>query len=152
QPCEPGGARASQCSPGVALMRVPRWVVVAGRLWLGAVVLLTSIYCLLTYVPFTYQHLHQARLVYSLTLFVRFHPLLYWLSLGAAALTLREDLSRARTRIPAFGFLFFYAGVGTVLTAEPLLPSLGGDARSLAWALFALTPLVWMAVIDWLAR
>jgi hypothetical protein len=133
-------------------MRVPRWAVVAGRLWFGAFVLLTSIYCLLTYVPFTYQHLHKAGLVYSLTLFVRFHHALYWISLGAAALTLREDLARARTRIPAFGFLSFYAGVGTVLAVEPLLPSLGSDARSLVWSLFALTPLVWMAVIDWLAR
>ena len=133
-------------------MTLPRPLVLVGRACFSLFVLLTSIYCLLTYIPFTYQQVHVAGLLPWLTTFVKIHSYIYWLALAILVPTILPDLRHRNTKILTFAFLAFCAGTGIVLLWSPLLSGLQNDVRSLEWALGSLLPLVWLAVIDWVGR
>ena len=61
------------------------WLAVSIRLAFGAFVVLTSLYCILAYVPFTYYQFLQFDHIASLTLFVKVHHLLFALLVLAAS-------------------------------------------------------------------
>ena len=60
--------------------------------------LLTSIYCLLAYVPFTYHWIVKGELLWWLPFFVKYHPCLYLAALGLVVPTMARDIHRERTR------------------------------------------------------
>ncbi|HVG22209.1 MAG TPA: sulfatase-like hydrolase/transferase [Blastocatellia bacterium] len=120
----------------------------AARLSFGLFFALTSSYCLLAYIPFTYQWVIKCTLVAWLPVFVKFHTVLYWAAWAVVMPTLRADFSRAKTRRLTLGFIIFHAVVGVMLSIHPLLPSLGNDDASFSWSLISLFPLVWLAAID----
>ena len=70
-------------------MRAARLLALRGVF--SAFCLLTSVYCLLAFVPFTYQQFIEARLVGWLGDFAVLHPLLAWLALICAAWTIAES-------------------------------------------------------------
>jgi arylsulfatase A-like enzyme len=109
--------------------------------------LITSIYCLLTYVPFTYQQVHVGELLPRLTAFVRIHPYVFWLALAVVAPTLVPDLKKSR--VVTIGFFVVMAGAGVALVVHPVLRNLGNNITSIYWCLAALLPLLWVAFIDW---
>lgn len=124
---------------------------VLARLALAVFVVLTSGYCLLAYLPFTYHQVNLGGLLPWLSEFARFHSYFYWVAFAAAVLT----LPGLRKHPPNFGsvsFLIVYAGVGAVLLARPLLVRLQNDLQSLVWCIAALTPFVWLAALDWTAQ
>lgn len=130
----------------MSLLRLLFWL---ARLYFGLFVLLTSGYCLLTYIPFTYhQFLKAADLLPWLTVWVSFHPCFYWTALAAAGATLMGDLRRPGAQILTKTFLASHAVFGIWLLFRPLLPRLQNDATSLAWSLVSLIPLGWLAGID----
>lgn len=110
--------------------------------------LMTSSYCLLAYIPFTYQWVINCTLVRWLPVFVSLHPFLYCLVIALTALTLAPDVRRPRTRKLALGFVSFHALAGAALLIRPLLSNLANDDRSYYWSLIFLVPLLWMALID----
>ena len=124
---------------------------VGARLALAAFVVLTAGYCLLAYIPFTYHQVHLGALLPWLSAFARWHPYIYWLAFLAAVVTL-PSLSNSRTRVLSVLFVIVWATVGVRLIFRPLLVSLDNDVRSLQWAVLALTPLLWLALIDWKAK
>ena len=111
--------------------------------WLG-----TAAYCVIAFVPFTYVEVIQFQVVPGLNAFARWHPYLFWIALGAAWFTLREDLRRPATRRMAIGFLAVSAVTGAALLVRPVLATLPNDASSLRYGFVSLLPLAWVAVID----
>lgn len=130
-------------------MRLSRCQLLLARLLFLAYVLFTATYCLLAYIPFTYQQVHVGELLAWLTRLVHLHSVLFWPALAAALLTILPDLKSGSARHLSRGFAV--AGVlgGVVLLIHPLLPNLTNDASSLRWCLVALVPLLWLAAIDW---
>ena len=132
-------------------MMFPRLRLVLPRVGFSIFVLLTSIYCVLAYIPFTYEQIHVAGLLPWLTTFVKIHSYLYWLFLAALIPALMPDLRRPETKTLVYGFLAFIVVVGIWLLWRPLLIGLRNDFRSFVWAMGSLVPLAWLAAIDWLA-
>ena len=146
---ESKGARARGRSGklGVA-SAVTRAFFVAARLFFCAFVLVTSVYCLLAYIPFTYQWVISFNLVAWLPAFAKFHPYLYWLALGTASATLIADYKQPQTRRLVAGFVIFHAAAGGGLMLHPVLTGLQNDEISFIWSLVWLFPLAWLGAID----
>ncbi|MCI0488323.1 MAG: sulfatase-like hydrolase/transferase [Blastocatellia bacterium] len=121
----------------------------AARLCFGLFVLMTSIYCILAYIPFTYYHFLKFTHLLWLTAFVKIHPYLYWLAFAIVAATLRPDLEQPRTKKLTLAFFAFQMLAGVALLIRPLLPDLQNDITSFLWSLVALIPLLWVTVIDY---
>jgi hypothetical protein len=132
----------------IAELAFGRAAIVVARLSFCFFTILTSVYCLLAYIPFTYQWVIGFNLVSWLPGFVRFHPYLYWLVLGLAAVTFTPDIRRKQTRRLAVGFLFAHTLLGVGLLFRPVLPGLQNDGISFVWSLVWLFPLLWIAAID----
>ena len=111
--------------------------------------LTTSLYCLIAYIPFTYHWIVKGELLAWLPVFVKYHPCFYLAALGLVAPTIARDMHRTETRTIVLSFYIFHIAGGAWLIFQPLLPSLENDASSFRWALISLTPLLWLAVIDY---
>src|SRR5437016_3814531 len=122
----------------------------ASRSIVAVFTLLTTFYCLLAYIPFTYHQIHLGGLLSWVSVFANFHPYLYWVALVAAAASLPWDNKSVRTISGLF--VFVQAAVGVVLTLHPLLPALENNIQSLYWSFVTLVPLLWLAAIDWRAQ
>jgi len=133
-------------------MRPARLAFFLGRLGYAAFLLMTSLYCLLTFIPFTYQQVHVGELLPWLTAFVHLHSYLYWVALAIVSPTLLADLKAQRSRTATRLFLLVGVAAGGVLLFRPLLANLGNDRMSLRWSVVALVPLAWLAGCDWLAK
>ncbi|HYX71046.1 MAG TPA: hypothetical protein VE825_18060, partial [Terriglobales bacterium] len=112
--------------------------------------LITSIYCLLAYIPFTYQQVVVGQLLPWLTTFVRLHPYLYWGALAVVVPTLLPDWKRARSSTIAF--FVGMAAAGVALLMHPVLASLENNITSIYWCLASLLPLAAIAIPDWAGR
>lgn len=120
------------------------------RSWVAAFVVLTAGVCLLAYIPFTYHQVVLGALLPWLSAFAGFHSYLYWLAFAAAGLSLPWRIRS--TRLGSVLFLVVYGAVGLMLLFRPLLTRLENDLQSLLWSLVSLTPLVWLAALDWKAQ
>ncbi len=133
-------------------MTLPRPLFFLGRACFGVFIFLTSSYCLLAFVPFTYHQILLAAPLPWLSLFVRVHPYVLGGLLGVLVLTMVPDLRRRETRILALSFLLFCAGCDILLLVHPLLSGLRNETQSFYWGLASLVPLPWLAAIDWLGQ
>ena len=129
-----------------------RVVVLTSRFLFGLFFLMSSSYCLLAYIPFTYQWVIKCTLVKWLPVFVRIHVLIYWVVLACVVLTLFDEIRNKYTRRLTIGFITFHVIAGVWLFIRPLLPSLGNDQRSFYLSLILLFPLVWLSGIDYEAH
>ncbi len=128
-----------------------RFLFILARLVVVTFVVLTALYCLLAYIPFTYHQITVGELLAWVAAFAKYHPYLYWIAFLAAALTV-PSLRREGVRFLTAVFLCVYGAAGILLFFKPLLVNLDNTIQSLYWCLAALTPLVWMALLDWLAQ
>jgi hypothetical protein len=133
--------------PGAGLLRAG---FVLARLCVAVILVLTVGYCLLAYIPFTYQQVVVGDLLPWLTAFARFHAYFYWAAFVLASSTL--PLRHRGTRLASILFVLVYGAIGIVLVVRPVLVRLENDLQSLLWALVALTPLVWLGALDWIAQ
>ena len=122
------------------------------RLAYAALQVITAIYCLLAYIPFTYQQVHVGGLLPWLTTFVRIHPYLYVVGLAVVAPTILPDLRERRSRILTWALAAASVLAAIGLFIHPVLANLKNDGTSLGWSLAALAPLVWLSACDWLAN
>jgi glucan phosphoethanolaminetransferase (alkaline phosphatase superfamily) len=129
-----------------------RFQFAACRLLVVLFFLLTSIYCLLAWIPFTYQQVVKGALLPALMVFVKWHPLVYWAVFALAAVSSLNDLRRPRTRWLVLAFLGGSAAGGLWLQAHPLLAGLRNEVGSFYWSLIALMPPMWLAAIDWIGH
>lgn len=127
---------------------------VAARSAFAGFFLFTSIYCLLAYVPFTYQQIHKGGLLPWLGTFAWMHPILHWLMLGIVMFSMCVDRpAGARVTAPnrklRLGFLVYLACSGLVMMTTLVLKRLENDIGSYIWSLLMLLPVIWLAAIDW---
>ena len=118
----------------------------AGRLFFTAFVLLTAIYGLLAYLPFTFHQIVQGGLLPWLSTFAVYHPLLFWLVLGILAAAL---LSEDRGRRPVWLFLAVHGVAAVLLTVRPVLAHASNGTSSLLLAAGSLVSILWLAALEW---
>src|SRR5437588_11347470 len=91
--------------------------------------LLSALYCLLAYLPFTYHQVHAGGLLPWLDEFVRIQP---WLNLAAVAVCvplLFEPWKKGGlARWLAAGLGVFELALGVTFIVHPVLPSLANDS------------------------
>src|SRR5262249_25076639 len=108
--------------------------------------LLTSLYCLLSYIPFTYEAFIKTRLIPTLYQFAKWHHVLYWLALALIVPVVRYEGSAGRRH----GFLYLLALAAGGLLALGLKPLASTDGRlpSYVWSIAALAPVAGLAAVD----
>lgn len=116
------------------------------------VILVSSLYCLLMFIPFTYQTFHKAELLESVNILVRYHPYLYWISLLVLASSLVSELKSPDTRLLTLAFLIIHAIAGIAMVVNPVLARLQNDTYSYVWSLVFPLSLIGVAIIDWRAH
>jgi len=117
------------------------------RLIFAAFCVITSLYCLIAYIPFAYQQIIEFRVISWTGVFARFHPWLYWVAFACLAWTLRDDY-RPGTRALVATVLAAGGASGIALGISPLLTALGNEPASLAWSAVWLLPLLAVALVD----
>jgi glucan phosphoethanolaminetransferase (alkaline phosphatase superfamily) len=123
---------------------VRRWTATFLKLLWGIYLVLTSIYCLLAFLPYTYFALIKAPAYSWMPWFAHHHRPLYWLVLLAAAVA-----SRAEKKTRADAWLFGTLALGGIyLAARPFMPTLQNNWAAYWWSLIALLPLVITAASD----
>lgn len=110
----------------------------------GAYLVLTSIYCLLAFLPYTYVALIKSPAYAWMPWFAHHQAALYWLTLIAAAAALWPAWKN-RAAALLFGSL---ALAGIYLAAKPFLPTLQNNWAAYRWSLIALVPLTLVAATD----
>ena len=149
------GSRAASTLAGreAANARVARvFFFLGSRFAFGGFLLLTSVYILLLYIPFTYFGFIHDPLLGWLPVFVRIHPYLFGILLGATVVTLLPELRAARTRRSAAAFVLLNGVVCVYFLARPSLGSMLRDLFTYVWALLCLFPLMWLAALDLAGR
>jgi len=104
----------------------------------GAFLALTSLYCLLAFLPYTYYALIKAPAYPWVPVFVAHHGLLFWIALLGAAFAFRS-LKHRPLYLAAFGIA---ACFGTFLATDPFLANLQSDRRAYWGSLTALWLLI----------
>jgi arylsulfatase A-like enzyme len=95
---------------------------------------LTSIYCLLAFLPYTYYALIKAPAYEWMPWFAQHHVMLYWL---ACIASVAGYWPQRRTKFHVL-LLTTLAVFGLVLTFNPVLPAIQSNASAFAWSLAAL--------------
>ncbi len=121
-----------------------RWTATFLKLLWGIYLVLTSIYCLLAFLPYTYFALIKAPAYFWMPWFAHHHWLLYWLALLAAAVA---SYAGKKTRVDALLFGTLALG-GIYLAARPFMPTLQNNWAAYCWSLIALLPLIATAASD----
>ena len=120
------------------------WIHKLFRLFWGTYLLLTSIYCLLAFLPYTYIALIKAPPYDWMPWFAHHQALLYFVALGGVALA-----EWPRKKSVEFFVLFGGLGLaGVGLLVHPFLPGLKNDSAAYVGSLVALLPVVVVAITD----
>jgi arylsulfatase A-like enzyme len=141
----------SQDDAGAGEMFLRPTLTVVSRLSFCLFMLITSAYCLLAYIPFTYKWVISFDLVGWLPSFVKFHAYLFWLVLAMVAASLIPELKRRDTRRLAAGFLLFHLMLGIGLLVSPVLSGIQNNGISFIWSIAWLFPILWLGAIDYIS-
>lgn len=120
------------------------WLFTLLKLLWGIYLVLTSIYCLLAFLPYTYFALIKAPPYEWMPWFAHHQALLYWLALLAVAIT-QWPRGKSSGFLARFAVL---AAAGVYLVVRPFLPSLQNNWTAYVWSLIALLPLALVAAGD----
>jgi hypothetical protein len=127
---------------------------IAGRMVFAGFSLVTSLFCLLAFIPFTYQQVVKARLIPALSQFAELHPAFNGGMLALVLLLLCFDRP-ATAKLPRLGrilrlfFLILLAAQTVFLLFKPVLSRLENSNASYVYSLLAFLPMVGIAVLDW---
>ncbi|HTW58391.1 MAG TPA: sulfatase-like hydrolase/transferase [Terriglobales bacterium] len=118
------------------------------RLVSGTYFVLTSVYCLLAYLPYTYFFLVKAPPYAWMPWFVHHQAGLYWIAAAAGVAAnwpVFDSGTRKNRRFFVGAGLLVAAGL--YLSLRPFLPTLDDNRAAYAWSLIALLP--WIAISLW---
>ena len=129
------------------MVTVKLWVNSLLRLVSGTYFVLTSIYCLLAFLPYTFFFLIKAPPYAWMPWFVRHQASLYWLAAAAAVAANWNARAAWRNKQREFvaGVVALVA-TGTYLVFHPFLATLEDTRRAYWWSLIALVPLLLFAL------
>jgi arylsulfatase A-like enzyme len=129
-------------------MTVPRSVIFGCRLCFLAFLLLSSMYCVFAYVPFTWHQMIQGHLISQLSWFAEVQRWLWWPVLVVAAVSAMPLWNETSSRHAVAVFFGAFGLFGAFLAFHPVLSTLENDGASLWWAwAFLLWP-VWLAALE----
>lgn len=123
------------------MRRLRPWIVTLSKLCFGTYFILTSLYCLLAFIPYTYFFLVKEPPSPALIAFVHYHSLFYWLALGACLLGYWEQRKRWLT-LAAWALLTV---IGTIFSAKNFLPHIQNNWVAYASSMVVLLPLLSLA-------
>jgi Sulfatase len=132
-------------------MRAYRWYAVAARLAVLSFSLVSSVYALLAFIPFTYHQVILSPLMGWQQGFVRHFPLIVLSMLVVAGTALLDELRAPRTRALTAALLVVWTGASVALFIHNVYAALELTPRSFLWAHLALIPPLWIALIDLVA-
>lgn len=112
---------------------------------------LTSFYCVLAYVSFTYEQFIAVPVLPMQEEFVLLHPWLWLIAVLALVLVTSEHRREPKAAAPAIAFLGVMALTACGLFARPVLATLVNDTWSLVWALIAFVPVLGLGIVDTIA-
>ena len=118
-----------------------KWFVTAATVLWGIYCLLTSIYCLLAFLPYTYVAVIKAPPYEWMPWFANHQALLYWIAAGLIAAAHWPN-KNSRGFFLIAGFL---GAFGIYVSARPFLPGLQNNWAAYGWSLAALAPLLLVA-------
>lgn len=127
-------------------------LLLGARLVMLTFFLLTSFYCLLAYIPYTYFAFIQAPFQAWLPALFHYHHLFYWPVMLVAAWSVWPELRRPATRRLVAGFVVFHGLAGLYFLKAQPFGHLRNDSLSFLWSLAAFLPLVWLGATDVEAR
>jgi hypothetical protein len=130
------------CHPGGTFLRLV--VSTLLRLWWGTYLLLTSIYCLLAFLPYTYFALIKAPPYEWMPWFARHQGILYLAALAPLAIAKLQKNRGGKYLV----VLCVLVTAGIYLLARPFLASLQNNWAAYWWSLAALAPLVLVASME----
>ncbi len=120
------------------------WLLTIAKAVWGIYFVLTSIYCLLAFLPYTYVAVIKAPPYEWMPWFAHHQALLYWLALAVLA-----TAHWPNRKSPSFKIIFVLFGLlGIYLVARPFLPGLQNDWAAFGWSVAALVPLLVVSGID----
>jgi len=93
-----------------------KWFATILKVFFGAYFALTSLYCLLAFLPYTYYSLIKSPAYAWMPWFARHHDLLFWVAVFAAAAF--RPLKKSAAYLACFGVL---GCLGIVLAVRPFL-------------------------------
>ncbi|HLJ28048.1 MAG TPA: sulfatase-like hydrolase/transferase [Candidatus Angelobacter sp.] len=120
------------------------WIYSLVKLCLGAYFLLTSLYCLLASIPYTYFFLIKEPPYGWLIAFARYHSLLYWFAFAAAIFAYWPQ--RRKPLVPAAWTILALTGIA--FTARNFLPNIQNNGTAYIASLVALLPLLLLAGVE----
>ncbi len=120
------------------------WTATLLKLVWGVYLVLTSIYCLLAFLPYTYFALIKSPAYAWMPWFAHHHGILYWPVLLAAFTARRMGKTKGNT-VVLFGLL---AVAGLCLAVWPFMPTLQNNWAAYRFSLIALLPLTVTAAWD----
>lgn len=123
------------------------WVHTLLRLVSGTYFVLTSMYCLLAFLPYTYCAFIKAPPYPWMPWFIHHQAALYWMAVvcaTAANWPLRESWSR-KSR-PFLAGIAVLVVAGAYLSIHPFLPGLQSNRAAYLWSLISLVPVIALAL------
>jgi Sulfatase len=120
------------------------WASTILKLLWGAYWLLTALYCLLCFLPYTYYALIKAPVYDWMPWFVHHHGAIFWVAFAAVAVALWPG-RRERWYL---GVLAAQAAVGVYIALFPFMPSLGNNLAAFVWGLIALTQVLLLTAAE----
>ena len=117
------------------------------RLAAGTYFVLTSLYCLLAYLPYTYTAFIKAPPYPWMPWFAHHQTSLYWIAVAAGTLavagkSIANFWKSAGSLLP----VLLLAGFGAYLSAHPFLPGIQSNRIAYWWSLASLLPVILFAV------
>jgi hypothetical protein len=116
-----------------------KWFEAILKIFFGAYFALTSVYCLLAFLPYTYYAMIKSPAYAWIPWFARHHALLFWLAWAAAAVAYRSRVKRA----DYFVCFVTLACVGVFLSARPFL--IGLESNRIAY--FGSVAALWAIIL-----
>jgi hypothetical protein len=115
-----------------------KWIDSFLKIFFGAFFALSSLYCLLAFLPYTYYSMIKSPAYSWVPWFARHHALLFWVAWLAAAVAYRSSRKRAAYFV-CFGVL---ACVGVFLSLRPFLAALESNRTAYLGSVVALWAII----------
>ena len=110
--------------------------------------LITSVYCMLAYLPDMYVSFIQAPLNPWVPVFIRLHSYIYGVLTLLLGVTILAERRTGRERRMVVEFLVVQAALAVFFLWKKPFSNLGNNSLSFLWSLAVLFPTFWLGVLD----
>lgn len=122
---------------------------VAAAASFAGVLLLSSMYCLLAYIPTIYYAFIQAPFQSWMPLFARLQPYLFAITFCCTAVPVWSLFRNSKQKRMALEFLIFGAAAGSYLLYSRPVALARSNSTSFVWALAFLILIIWLGVLEY---